>query len=254
MQVPRECYQLMDELEQHLPALDPVQRRGLALWLWGTITAGSACQSAVTSALLPCFDSEHAVRQSLREWLYDGTDRAHQVERQLAVEGCFGELLGWVVDWWQGKQLPLAIDATLLRNRVAVLSVSVLYRGGAIPVAWKVLPANQEGAWVPEIVTLLERLAGAVPRDFTGLVLSDRGLWSPRIWQQIRANGWHPLMRIRTDATFAPLGRAWGAARTVVDGPNQAWVGKGTAFRHAPVPRPPWWWSGNRGNATHGCC
>ena len=97
MHVPRECYQLMDELEQHLPSLDPVQLRGLAWWLYGAIEAESACQSKVTQALLPFFATEHAARQYLREWLYDGEDRAHQVESQLAVEECFAELLSWVV-------------------------------------------------------------------------------------------------------------------------------------------------------------
>jgi hypothetical protein len=238
MHVPRECYQLMDELEQHLPSLDPVQLRGLAWWLYGAIEAESACQSKVTQALLPFFATEHAARQYLREWLYDGEDRAHQVESQLAVEECFAELLSWVVAWWQGTELPLAIDATALGDTVVVLSVAVLYRGSAIPVAWKVLPANQEGAWIPEIVTLLERLAPAVPDHWTVLVLTDRGLWSPRIWQQIRANGWHPLMRIRSDATFAPHGQQYRSARTLLAGPGHAWVGEGTAFQYAPLRLP----------------
>jgi hypothetical protein len=231
VRVPTECYQLMAELEHHVPSLDPVQRRGLALWICGAVAARSACQSAVETTLLPYFGSAHAVRQYLREWLYDGADRAHQTETQLDVEACFAELLGWVVEWWQGTELPLAIDATLLRDRVAVLSISVLYRGSAIPVAWKVLPANQEGAWVPEIVTLLAGLVSAVPRGWTVLVAVDRGLWSPRIWQQIRANRWHPLMRLRGDAHFAPLGQHRRPARALIAGPGKAWVGDGTAFK-----------------------
>ncbi|MDQ6834184.1 MAG: hypothetical protein M3008_12355 [Chloroflexota bacterium] len=39
-----------------------------------------------------------------------------------------------------------------------------------------------------------------------GDVYTDRGLWSPRIWRAIRALGWHPVMRVRTDCTVAPTG------------------------------------------------
>ena len=40
---------LMKELEQHLPALDKYQLRGLAMWVCGTIFAGSGCQTTVAS-------------------------------------------------------------------------------------------------------------------------------------------------------------------------------------------------------------
>ena len=57
---------------------------------------------------------EQTVRQQLREWYYD-TPRKRGPKRQaLRVETCFAPLLGWVVSWWQGTQLALAIDATTL--------------------------------------------------------------------------------------------------------------------------------------------
>jgi len=116
--------------------------------------------------------------------------------------------------------------------------VAVLYRGGAIPVAWHVLPANRPGAWIDPILTLLERLAPAVPAGWTVLVLTDRGLWSRRLWDGIRALRWHPLMRVRREATFAPLGRRRRRADTLIPGPGHAWVGAGTAFKHRDVRRP----------------
>ena len=54
------------------------------------------------------------------------------------------------------------------------------------------------------------------------LVLTDRGLWSPRLWRSIKEIGWHPLMRVRPDATFAPLGQTRRPARTLVPGPGHA--------------------------------
>lgn len=231
MRVPTECYQLEAELAAQFPLLRPAQVQGLAIWVWGTIVAGSACQAAVACALTPLFATRHAARQYLREWLYAGADRAKACATTLPVETCFVCLLRWVVRLWRGTNLPLAIDVTARADRVVVLTVAVLYRGCAIPVAWRVLPANRQGAWTASLVTLLTLLAPAVPPDWTVLVLTDRGLWSPAIWRQIRAIGWHPVMRIRPTTLCAPLGRKRQYARDLIPGPGHAWVGRATVFR-----------------------
>jgi hypothetical protein len=46
MRVPAELYQIQTTLAQYLTPLRPAQQRGLALWVYGTILAHSACQSA----------------------------------------------------------------------------------------------------------------------------------------------------------------------------------------------------------------
>jgi hypothetical protein len=229
--VPRDVCQVEATIATFLPDLRPAQRLGLALWVFGAVVAGSACQVAVIAALLPLGAAEQALRQRLREWLYDGRDKAAPCTVDLDVATCFAPLLRWVLVWWQGKALPLAIDATALGDKVVVLTISVLYRGCAIPVAWHVLPANREGAWVPPILDLLARLAPVVPAEMTVIVPTDRGLWSNRLWDGIRAHGWHPLMRLQLAATFAPLGQPRVPARTLVPGPGHAWVGAGPAFK-----------------------
>ncbi|HEY7031184.1 MAG TPA: transposase [Thermomicrobiales bacterium] len=229
--MPREVCQVEETITTFLPDLRPAQRLGLALWVYGTVVAGSACQVAVVAALLPLGAAEQALRQRLREWLYAGADKAAPCKVELDVAACFAPLLRWALAWWRGKAVPLAIDATALGDKVVVLTVSVLYRGCAIPVAWHVLPANRAGAWVPPILALLDRLAPAVPTGMTVIVQTDRGLWSNRLWDGIRALGWHPLMRLQLAATFAPVGRQRVPVRTLVPGTGHAWVGAGTAFK-----------------------
>jgi hypothetical protein len=215
----------------HLPEVLPAQQRGLALWVTGILAAESGCERAVLTALEPLGCPEHATRARLRECLCDGADRATPCATSLDVERCFAPLLGWVLSWWDGAPLPLAIDATTLRGRLVVLSISVLYRGSAIPVAWAVFPNHGTGSWMPAITRLLRRLAPAVPEELLVVVMTDRGLWSPALWRQIRALGWHPLMRIRPDATFAPTGQRRVPARALIPGPGHAWQGAGVAFK-----------------------
>ena len=42
------------------------------------------------------------------------------------------------------KLLAIALDATTLGQRFVVLAVSVVYRGCAVPVAWKILQATEK--------------------------------------------------------------------------------------------------------------
>jgi len=229
MRYPPPCIAMECVVAAQFSHLRPAQQRGLTLWVYGTILAQSACQNAVVTALLT-LGHWHGVRQHLREWLYDGPHKAAPCHTQVDVTLCFAPLLRWLLSWWQGDSLPLAIDATLHGDRVTALVVSVLYRGGAIPVAWHILPANQEGAWMSPVLRLLRQLAPAVPPGMTVLVLADRGLWSPRLWKRIRDLGWHPLLRVQHKTTFQPEGRGRQPAWQLVPGPGHAWVGRGIAF------------------------
>jgi len=233
---PRAYTQLLAIMATHFPHLRPAQQRGLTLWVYGTILAQSACQNAVITALLT-MGHWHALRQQLREWLYDGSDKAAPCRTEVAVAACFAPLLQWIVQWWQGRDMAFAIDATAHGDRVVALVVSVLYRGCALPIAWHILPANQPGAWIPPILQLLRQLHPVVPPTMTVLVLADRGLWSPRLWQCLCDLGWHPVLRVQRTTTFQPDGQGRQAAWQFVSTPGRAWVGRGTAFRDRTVRR-----------------
>jgi hypothetical protein len=117
--------------------------------VYGTLLAQSVCQNAVITALLRQ-GTWHTVRQRLREWLYDGVDKADPCRTQVEVSACFAPLLRWVLAWWHGETLALALDATAHGEMVVALVISVLYRSNAIPIAWEILPVNQPGAWMED--------------------------------------------------------------------------------------------------------
>ena len=229
MRLPRETYQIQQTIETHLPRLSQPQLTGLVLWVCGAILAGSACQNAVASALSP-WGRWNNLRQYLREWLYDGSDRTSPCQTQLDVTLCFAPLLRWVLAWWRSGRLALAIDPTLKGDQTTAIVISVLYRSCAIPVAWRIHPATQRGSWMDPTVELLKELAPAVPHDMSVIVLCDRGISSPKLWQQIRAQGWHPCMRYRKNITFCADGGKRLPALRFLSRPDTAWVGQGTAF------------------------
>ena len=149
MRLPRECYQMQQVIETHLPHLSRPQLTGLVLWVCGAILAGSAGQNAVASALSP-WGRWNNLRQYLREWLYDGSDRARPGQTELDVRLCFAPLLRWVLAWWCSGRLALAVDPTLKGDQTTAIVISVVYRGCAIP--WpgaSTGPPSAGPGWIP---------------------------------------------------------------------------------------------------------
>jgi hypothetical protein len=139
---------------------------------------------------------------------------------------------------WPSNRLALALDATSQGDRFTVLSISVVYRGSACPVAWKIVQANVRHSWKPEWITLLRSFQTLVPAGWTVIVMSDRGLYARWLFQEIVALGWHPLMRITRQSKFCKNGsRSSIPVTAFVPRVGQRWQGSGVAFPSRPCRR-----------------
>lgn len=238
MSAPPSVAQWTQLVATQLPHLSQPQATVLALWSLGLVLARSCGLTAVSVFLASLqHRKENTVRQQLREWCYEAPAKRGPQRQALAVEACFAPLLRWVLQWWQGSQLALALDATTLGDRFAVLAISVLYRGCAIPVAWAVLPATAPGAWKLEWLRLLQQLQATIPATMTVIVLADRGLYARWLFRAITHLGWHPLLRVNAGGLFRPQGRArWRPLASFARQPDTRWQGSGTAFKTCPLP------------------
>jgi len=155
----------MQEVSSRMPHLSKPQATVLALLSFGMVVVQSSGISRLSLFLALLLDEqENTLRQRLREWYYDAPDKRGQQRQQVDVTTCFAPLLRWVLANWSptDRRLALALDASTLRQVFTVLSVSVMYRGCAIPVAWVVLPACEPGAWQPHWRRLLAALHGVI--------------------------------------------------------------------------------------------
>src|SRR5215218_8195963 len=136
----------------HLPHLSRPQVAALAAWSFATVCL-QHCGRTRCAAFLAALRGERpaAVEQRLREWYCDAPAKKGARRQDWAVASCFGPLLAWVLAHWPppSRHLALALDVTYLGGRFMVLAVSVVYCGTALPVAWAVLPGNQQEAWHP---------------------------------------------------------------------------------------------------------
>jgi hypothetical protein len=127
----------------------------------------------------------------------------------------------------------LVLDATNIQDRFTVLAVSLVYRRCAIPLTWTVLPGNTPEAWQPHWERMLGQLAASIGDDRFVLVLTDRGLYSPRLFRAIVRVGWHPLMRIRAQGYYRPTGQSgWIPLANLGPQVNQQEAWTGDAFKN----------------------
>lgn len=148
-------------------------------------------------------------------------------------------MLTWVLSLWQTdcNYLPLAIDATNIRDDFTVLSVNVLIRGSGIPVAWKVVKASEKGSWQPLGQELLQSLRDVVPDNFLTIVCADRGLYADWLYEEILECGWHPMLRINHhQGTFRlHSNSSWRPLSSLIPSPGLHWSGRVTCFKTNPI-------------------
>ena len=199
MSCPDRLSQWSQQVSTAFVHLSKPQREGLALWSAGMALVGAAGISQISALLaLVLKQKEQAVFQRLREWYLDAKHKSGTQRRDWEVTSCFVPLLCWIVRLWEPgeRQLVLVLDATTLRERWTILSINVVIRRCAIPVAWKVLGAHEKGSWRPHWEGLLKHLESGLPADWQVLVMADRGLYARWLFRAICACGWHPFLRI----------------------------------------------------------
>jgi hypothetical protein len=179
------------------PNLSLPQLSGLATWSFGMVMTQSSSLTKVATLIAKVNqEPENTVRQRLKEWYKSGYAKAKKGNKRASIEviECFGSLLQWVVDLLPQttKELPIAMDATSIGQNFTVLSINVLYRRCAIPVAWKVVKATEKGSWKPYWKELFQSLKNIVPQDGKVFVAADRGLYADWLFQEIVDLGWHP--------------------------------------------------------------
>ena len=224
------------EVTAAFPHLSKPQATGLAWWSFGMVLARSGSLPAVAWLLVKLLGLQFlTMRQRLREFYPEaaaksGSNRGRK-RQPLAVSTCFASWLRWVLKDWPHDQVAIARDASTLGQRFTVLCLSVVYRGSAVPVAWKIVTATSQGSWKEPWLGLLAQLHAVVPAGWTVVVLADRGLYAKWLFEGIRKLHWHPLFRINQQGKFRPQGWVhFVPLASLVPYVGGRWRGQGTAF------------------------
>jgi hypothetical protein len=116
---------------------------------------------------------------------------------------------------WGDARITLALDTTLLFKRWCVICISLVYRGRALPLAWRVLRHGSSMVSNKEIYPVLasvQSLLAHLPHVEEICMNADRGFFDQALMADFSAYGWHWNIRGKGqvylfDAQGRPLGR-----------------------------------------------
>ena len=188
---PRLYNTLVAVLSQHQNWLDLRHLKTLAWMIVGLIQSG---RSSLT-AWAPYVHSRAVFAQStvrrFTRWLEN---------ERIAVHALYGPLLQQALTEWGNPLVYLALDTSTLWNTYCLVRISLVYRGRAIPIVWKVLDHPSSSVAYAVYQDLLEKVAELLPFECTVVLTAARGFADTPLMDHLVQLGWH--WRIRMKGSF----------------------------------------------------
>lgn len=226
-------------VSSHFSNLSLPQVTGLATWSFGIALTRSSSVTKISELIAEINQEKiNTVKNRLKEWYKEAEKKTGEKRSELDVEECFAPLLRWILSLRgnEEKWLPLAIDATNIKENFTVLSLNVLHEGCGIPIAWKIVKEREPGSWKPHWLHLFELLEEVVPEDIKVIVLADRGLYADWLFKKICQLNWHPLLRVKKTGTYRLKSKQkWQDISTVVEKKGDVWSGEVTCYKCNPI-------------------
>jgi hypothetical protein len=182
---------LLGVLGQHSKWLDRRHRQTLAWMMLGLICSKTVSLGAwVPFVVSRAHYAQSTVRRFSR-WLENN---------RIKPQPLYGPLIEQALSTWVGKRVYVALDTSMLWNRYCMIRLSVIYRGRAVPLTWKVIEHGSAAVSFETYQELLEEAKKRIPFACKVVFLADRGFADTQLMAHLRKMGWH--FRIRIKSTF----------------------------------------------------
>lgn len=117
----------------------------------------------------------------------------------------YGPLITRALRDWGAQPLVLALDTSVLFEKLCLIRVAVLFRGRAVPLVSRVLEHPSAQVSTAQLLPVLAEVKGLL--DFLGLhrvrLLADRGFCDTALMAWLRVCGWHFRIRIKSSLILA---------------------------------------------------
>jgi hypothetical protein len=206
---------MVEVLSQHRKWLDVRHVRTLAWMMVGLIQSGLIS----LTAWAPYVDSRAKYAQStvrrFRRWLDN---------QNIEVLHLYGPLIRQAISEWGENTLYLALDTSMLWDAFCVIRISVIYRGRAIPLVWKVIEHPSSTVSFDVYKDLLDCAARLLPLGCRVVFLADRGFADTKLMGRLTKIGWHWRIRIKSSFLIFRRGRCVKVGRiSVATGQAHFW-------------------------------
>jgi hypothetical protein len=122
----------------------------------------------------------------------------------------YSPLIQAALSEWKDAVLCLSFDTTMLWDTFCVIRLSVVYRGRAIPIIWRVLEHGSSSVKFIVYQDLLAKASRLLPVGAKVVFLADRGFVDHQLLRYMKTSlGWHYRIRVRSNAWVYRAGKGW---------------------------------------------
>jgi hypothetical protein len=183
---------LVRVLCQHRNWLDIRHLKTLAWMMVGLILSGKINLTEWTPYVHCRAHYAVSTVRRFRRWLDNGRIKVHRLYAPLVQQA--------LCEWGQNV-LYLALDTSMLWGKYCIIRISIVYRGRAIPLIWKVLEHASSTVAFAAYRDLLNKAAQLLrPFDCQVVFLADRGFADTDLMAHLTKLGWQ--WRIRLKGSF----------------------------------------------------
>ena len=170
----------------------PLDRRNFITFTWMVLAAILSQSVALYSwnITLPFDVNAASTIRRFSRWLHNHKINAEQIYDSI-IRNAFQN--------WTADRIILALDTTMLRDKVYAVRVSMIYLGRAIPIAWRVLEHNSSSVKFADYKEVLTQARFRLPANVGVLFLADRGFVSKKLMRRLNEWGWIWRIRVKNN-------------------------------------------------------
>jgi hypothetical protein len=186
---------LLCVLGQHANWLDLRHRKTLAWMMVGLIVSKTVGLGAWAPFVVSRAQYAQSIVRRFSRWLDN-----HRIK----PEPLYGPLIQQGLVSWMGKRVYVALDTSMLWNTYCLIRLSVIYRGRAVPLNWRVIEHGSAAVAYEAYQALLDEAKTRLPLACEVVFLADRGFADTQLMGHLRQMGWHFRIRIKCNFWISP--------------------------------------------------
>ena len=179
-------------------------QRHIYVLVWmviGVIQEGSVNLTRWLSHVQTPAQQAQSTQRRFARWLHN--PRIHPTH-------LYGSWIQAALSEWKDSVLYLSFDTTMLWDSFCVIRLSVVYRGRAVPLIWRVFAHGSSSVKFIVYQDLLDKATRLLPVGVKVVFLADRGFVDHQLLRYLRAQlGWHYRIRVKSNAWVYRGGQGW---------------------------------------------
>lgn len=140
-------------------------------------------------------------QRRISRWLHNPRINVHRLYKPLIKAA----LSNWTED-----VIYLALDTSLFWEEYCLIRLSVIHRGRAIPVTWRVFKHPSASVSFSDYQSIIQRAVGCLPSGVKVVLLADRGFVHTDLMKMLTNQlGWSYRIRLKSNSWIWRGGKGW---------------------------------------------